>query len=258
MILRQAPPTFGPAQPLSRSPAGTSIFSPFAACSTSTGPASPPFVPYLGGLGDIVVYSHCHPDTHKAIAALSAAIQGLRTTSQSLSEDLTLVFSHISLDDDVLVRLDRARLDPDAHRPALIEAEGERPDQQRSVVLVGPGSGKTAQMLRRTLEPVTLPREMGPTVTADAEGYARTHGLFGSLVAVRELISRAVPTPAGLQVELRPEVDEEGIDPTLCFVVSTTETAERVAEADDRLQELLFQHVPAEHRLQLAVTYRFV
>lgn len=49
---------------------------------------------------------------------------------------------------------------------------------------------------------------------------------------------------------------EEGGYPTICFVVTIGETVRQTLELDEALQDALYHHIPADHRMYLSFRYR--
>ncbi len=93
-------------------------------------------------------------------------------------------------------------------------------------------------------------------VTPNAAKYAKSLGLYGSLVRTTEIVHKVLPTSRSLNVDVKKDPEEGGY-PTICFAITTAESVDHVLELDDALKDALYESIPGNDRLYLSFIYRF-
>lgn len=90
-----------------------------------------------------------------------------------------------------------------------------------------------------------------------AEKYARSVGLYGSLVLAKQIIREQLASClSGISVDLREDPDDVDYA-TVCFVLQIRESAERMLELDQALQETMIEKIPARDLVHISILYRF-
>jgi hypothetical protein len=98
----------------------------------------------------------------------------------------------------------------------------------------------------------TPPVEVSP----DAAEYARNHRLWGSLVLVKSLILRDSSLVASVNVALFPVSDAPDRS-VICFTVHTSASVPEILAFDERLRDLIIDHVPAQDQIHFAFRFDF-
>ncbi len=93
-------------------------------------------------------------------------------------------------------------------------------------------------------------------ISPDAEEYARSLGIYGSLLRSQELARCAIPEIRALRIE-RYDDPEEGGHSVIRFEIVTSKTVEEVLQLDDELQDLFCREIPPRHQPYFAITYHF-
>ena len=93
-------------------------------------------------------------------------------------------------------------------------------------------------------------------VTPDATKYARSLGMYGSLVRTIEILQKVLTTSKALNVDVKTDPEEKGYT-TICFSITTAESVESVLHLDDVLKDELYDSIPADDRLYLSFIYNF-
>jgi hypothetical protein len=89
-----------------------------------------------------------------------------------------------------------------------------------------------------------------------AAEFARRQGLYGALVLTQNRVRQVIPSITSLAIVLKSDPDDIEFK-SICFEIGTAAPWDRISAADDRLQNDLFDIVPAAHRLHLCFSYRF-
>jgi len=92
------------------------------------------------------------------------------------------------------------------------------------------------------------------TTTPAAEKYARSLGMYGSVILTKKIVRDTIPLMKALYVDLKADPDEGGF-PTICFAITFRESVDRAVELDDALQDTLFDQIPTDHRVHLSFAY---
>jgi hypothetical protein len=93
-------------------------------------------------------------------------------------------------------------------------------------------------------------------ISAEAERYARKHGLFGSLRVMKSLVLPGASLIKSIDIDL--VQDPETTDSFLiCFSVDAVACVSDVLEFDRRLRDSIFDAVPADDRAYFAVRFDF-
>lgn len=93
-------------------------------------------------------------------------------------------------------------------------------------------------------------------ISPDAEEYARSLGIYGSLLRSQELVRHLVPELRALRID-RHDDPEEGGYSVVRFNVVTSESVEKVLQLDDQLQDVFCGEIPPRHQPYFAFTYDF-
>ena len=93
-------------------------------------------------------------------------------------------------------------------------------------------------------------------ISAEADGFAGTHGLSGYLVALNSMILSHTDLVASVRVELDsdPEVNDWL---TICFVIQTKDSVPEVLEFDRLLRDFMIDSIPAKERIFFAIQFPF-
>ncbi len=93
-------------------------------------------------------------------------------------------------------------------------------------------------------------------VTSAAEKCAESLGLRGSLLLAQQIVRQTFPSLKAIYVDTMNDPEEGGY-PTICFVVTVSETVRKTLEFDEALQDALYNRIPAGHRMYLSFRYKF-
>jgi hypothetical protein len=91
-------------------------------------------------------------------------------------------------------------------------------------------------------------------VSTEAAYFARQHGLWGSLVALKNLIMLDASLVATVNVDLVSDPEVTGRF-TICFSVRTSGSLSDVLDFDDRVRAFMCQSVPAEDQIYFAMRF---
>lgn len=93
-------------------------------------------------------------------------------------------------------------------------------------------------------------------VSESAERFARGHGLWGSLVVLKSLVTRHKDFVSAVKVDLVSDPEVSGWF-TLRFCVRTIAGLAEVLEFDDRLRDLMIESIPAKDQIYFAIGFQF-
>jgi hypothetical protein len=93
-------------------------------------------------------------------------------------------------------------------------------------------------------------------VARAAEEYAKSLGLYGTLVLTRGLVWAMMPSIRALYVDLVEDPDE-GEYPTIRFTIMIPDPVEDVLQLDRSLQKVIYQHLPSRALMHFSFFYRF-
>lgn len=104
---------------------------------------------------------------------------------------------------------------------------------------------------------IKIPSHTFPQIfTPAAMKYARSLGLYGSLVMTTQIILENFSPPGAIHVDVKKDPDEGGYT-TICFTITTTESVDRVLELDDVLQDALYDRIQPDHHSYISFAYHF-
>jgi len=93
-------------------------------------------------------------------------------------------------------------------------------------------------------------------VSAEAEFYAREHGLLGSLTVMKSLVLPGAAIIKSVDVDLIRDPEATG-NFVICFSIQTVARVSDVLEFDKRLRDSIFEAIPADDRAFFAVRFDF-
>ena len=97
---------------------------------------------------------------------------------------------------------------------------------------------------------------MFDTITAAAENFAKTKGIYESLLHAKQIVRKMIPAIRALVVDVE-EDPEEGGYTTICFQIETRQPVDRLLASDEALEDALIQEIPANDRCLFSFKYRF-
>jgi len=98
--------------------------------------------------------------------------------------------------------------------------------------------------------------EIREAVSPAAEEYAKSLGVYGSLILSKKLVWETFPNLRHLSIG-REEDMEEGVHPVIRFTITTPDSVERVLELDDQLKSAFCRMTPPRHQPRFSFTYQF-
>lgn len=93
-------------------------------------------------------------------------------------------------------------------------------------------------------------------VSDEAERFAKTHGLWGSLVVLKSLVVRQRDLISAVRVDLISDAEVSNWF-TLCFCLQTSAGVLEVLELDNRLRDLMIESIPADDLIYFAIRFQF-
>ncbi len=93
-------------------------------------------------------------------------------------------------------------------------------------------------------------------VTSAAEKYAKSLRLRDSLLLAQRIVRQTFPSLKAVYLDAMNDPEEGGY-PTICFLVTVSETVRQTLELDESLQDALYHQIPAAHRMYLSFRYKF-
>jgi hypothetical protein len=94
------------------------------------------------------------------------------------------------------------------------------------------------------------------SVSAEVEHYARTHGLSGSLKAMKSLFAPGEPLVESIDVDLVRDPEVLG-NTTICLSIRTMAPVSDVLEFDRRLRDSMFDAIPTDDLAHFAIRFDF-
>jgi hypothetical protein len=89
-----------------------------------------------------------------------------------------------------------------------------------------------------------------------AEEYAKSLGLYGTLVLTKGFVWAMMPSMRALYVDLVEDPDE-GEYPTIRFTIMIPDPVEDVLQLDRSLQKVIYQHLPSRALMHFSFLYQF-
>ena len=111
-------------------------------------------------------------------------------------------------------------------------------------------SGRTARFSAHS------PRIAPANVSTSAESFAREHGLWGSLIVLKNLILRYTGLVASIEIDLVSDPEVAGWN-TICFCIRTNADLPEVLTFDEQLQNQVRSSIPTSDQIYFAVRFDF-
>jgi len=102
----------------------------------------------------------------------------------------------------------------------------------------------------------TLQTEIREVTAPAAEEYAKSLGVYGSLILTKKLIWETIPHLRHLSIDREEDMEEGGYS-VIRFTITTPDPVERVLDLDDQLQNAFCRMTPPRHQSHFSFTYQF-